>query len=166
MGKIIFSVVLFCNTCLFSQTVSDYYILAEGKVKNNDYQEAINIYTKVIESNPEDSFAYFGRGLSKMSLEDYQSAINDFNLALQFNPDNPEIFFDRAVSKGKMKDFFGAIYDYDRVLEYDPQNVRAYFNRGLAKIDFNQKDSGCLDLKKASEMGYSASNKMFQKYCK
>jgi len=29
----------------------------------------------------------------------------------------------------------------------------AYYNRGLAKIQLGQKDSGCLDLSKARELG-------------
>ena len=32
-------------------------------------------------------------------------------------------------------------------------SIEAYYNRGLTKIFINQKDSGCLDLSKAGELG-------------
>ena len=41
----------------------------------------------------------------------------------------------------------------------------AYYNRGLAKIQLGQKDSGCLDLSKAGELGYVEAYEAIKQYC-
>jgi hypothetical protein len=37
--------------------------------------------------------------------------------------------------------------------------------RGLSKIILGQKDSGCLDLSKAGELGYDRAYEAIEKYC-
>jgi hypothetical protein len=36
----------------------------------------------------------------------------------------------------------------------------------MAKINLDQKDSGCLDLNKADALGYPEANEAIQNYCK
>jgi len=36
---------------------------------------------------------------------------------------------------------------------------------GLSKILLGQKDSGCLDLSKAGELGYAEAHETIKKYC-
>ena len=65
-----------------------------------------------------------------------------------------------------MKDFAGSIADYNKALELNPENGLTYYNRGLIKIDSGQRDSGCLDLSKAVEFGYSKAFESIDKFCK
>ena len=46
-----------------------------------------------------------------------------------------------------------------------PNNADVYSNRGFAKIALGQKDSGCLDLSKAGEMGFFEAHETIKKYC-
>ncbi len=41
----------------------------------------------------------------------------------------------------------------------------AYYNRGVGKLGLGQKDSGCLDLSKASKLGCSKAYEAIKKYC-
>ncbi len=41
----------------------------------------------------------------------------------------------------------------------------AYYNRGLAKIQLGQKNSGCLDLSKAGELGVDKVYEVIREYC-
>jgi len=47
----------------------------------------------------------------------------------------------------------------------NPSDAEAYYGRGVAKIGLGQKDSGCLDLSKAGELGYSVAYKAIKRYC-
>ncbi len=50
--------------------------------------------------------------------------------------------------------------------EYLNANLhRAYYGGGVSKIYINQKDSGCLDLSKAGEMGYTDAYDTIKEYC-
>ena len=55
--------------------------------------------------------------------------------------------------------------DYNKAIEINPEFVEAYYSRGLAKIGLGQKESGCLDLSKAGELGYSKAYESIKKYC-
>ena len=64
-----------------------------------------------------------------------------------------------------LRDFKGAIDDCTRAIEIKPKFAAAYNARGLVKIMLGQKDSGCMDLKKAGELGIKSANEMIKKYC-
>ena len=64
-----------------------------------------------------------------------------------------------------MKDYNGAIKDYNLAIEINPKFSRAYYHRGLTKLILDQKDSGCLDLSKASELGDAEAYDAIKKYC-
>ena len=55
--------------------------------------------------------------------------------------------------------------DYNVLIGIDPKNKDAYYRRGLAKLYIKEKDSGCLDLSKAGELGDSRAYEEIQKYC-
>jgi len=59
-----------------------------------------------------------------------------------------------ALDKDHRGDVIGALADYTKAIEIDPNYRNAYFDRGLAKLNLGQKDSGCLDLSKAGELGF------------
>ena len=53
--------------------------------KQNKYNKAIEVYTKVIKSNSKLQLAYYNRGISYVAIKDYPKAYADFNkvMALQ-----------------------------------------------------------------------------------
>ena len=70
-----------------------------------------------------------------------------------------------GAAKDDLKDFTGAIADYSKAIEIDPEGADAYYYRGLVKLILGQKDSGCLDLSKAGELGYSEAYEQIDKFC-
>jgi hypothetical protein len=40
-----------------------------------------------------------------------------------------------------------------------------YYNRGMTKLRLGQKDSGCIDLSKAGELGYKSAYEEIRKFC-
>ncbi|MDB4162353.1 tetratricopeptide repeat protein [Saprospiraceae bacterium] len=72
----------------------------------------------------------------------------------------------KVFVKGKAKDFRGAIADYTKAIEIRPNYINAYFDRGLAKLNLGQKDSGCLDLSKAGELGHEEAYNLIKDFCK
>jgi hypothetical protein len=47
----------------------------------------------------------------------------------------------------------------------DPNYGLAYYKRGLIKFFSGQKESGCLDLSKAGELGYADAYDAIKNYC-
>ena len=76
-----------------------------------------------------------------------------------------ENYLDKGVDKYNKGDYSGAIQDFNKAIELDPNDAEAYGGRGLAKILLGQKDSGCLDLSKAGELGYMDAYDVIKKHC-
>ena len=74
-------------------------------------------------------------------------------------------YFNSGVTKYDLKDYKGAIQDYTKAIELNPKLAEAYNNRGLTKITSGQKDSGCLDLSKAGELGLVEADETIKEYC-
>ena len=161
----------FCLSCLalffnsYSQTAEELISSGNSKEKLKDYNGAVADFTKVIEIDPQNKSAYRLRGYSKISLDDYRGAIADCTKALEIDPQYDSAYNVRGIAKFYSKDYSGAIADYNHVIKIDPTHAQAYFNRALSKIDSGQKESGCLDLSKAGELGFNAAYNTIKQKC-
>lgn len=84
---------------------------------------------------------------------------------IELDPNSAFAYFERGKAKHRIEDYKGAIEDYNKVIELTPNFADAYTNRGLAKIKLGQKDSGCLDLSKSRELGYSFEYDLIYEHC-
>lgn len=135
--------------------------------KNNlkDARSAIADCDKAIEIAPNNAGAYINRGMAKIDLRDYSGAISDCNKAIELNPNLAEAYINRGTAKVGTQELNWAIEDFTKAIEINPKLAMAYYNRGLAYILLVHKESGCIDLNKAVELGFSEANKSIKQYC-
>lgn len=145
-----------------------------AREKLQDYSGAIIDYTKAIEIVIDTNFAvsyikrreaYKYRGYAKVNLQDYKGAIDDYTKAIEIGPDYAT-YYNRGIAKGNLQDYEGAIDDFTKVIEIKSNFAEAYCNRGYAKINLGRTNSGCLDLRKAGELGSEKANIAFRNRCK
>ncbi|GMG22315.1 unnamed protein product [Ambrosiozyma monospora] len=99
------------------------------QLKLNNFEKAIDFYTKAIEIQP-NAIYYSNRAQANIKLENYGLAINDANASIKLNKDYLKAYYRRAVA-------------YSAILEYKKSLNDA--NLVLARAP---KDKGCLSLKK------------------
>ena len=93
------------------------FYISRGCFKGTEsHEDAIEDYTKAIEIEPNNVFAYRLRGDSKRKLGDYQGAINDYSKAIEIYPNKAYLYDYRASAKRKLGDNEGADED-DRKAE-------------------------------------------------
>src|SRR4030042_1179320 len=148
-----------------SQTAEEFYNRGNAKVGLQRYRWAIEDYTKALELDPEYAMAYYNRGAAKYGIQDYKGAITDYTRAIELDPEYAMAYYNRGLAKGKLQDYLGAISDYTRAIEIDPEAAEAYLNRGLTKIGLGLKNSGCLDLSKAGELGLAVAYEVIKEHC-
>jgi tetratricopeptide (TPR) repeat protein len=92
--------------------------------KGGDYDEAIRLYTKAIESGElsrEDlSITYYDRGIAWVKKGDYDKAIADWTKAIEIDPKYAEAYYNRGVAWAGKGDHAKAKADYEKAIEIDP----------------------------------------------
>ena len=137
------------------------YVYASQGTRNyfeGRYDEAIADFDKVIELNPENTYAYYNRGLAKFRLADieykkgntekakglYEGGIEDSTQAIQRTPEDANAYHNRAGGKfrlarletdlAKVQQYYqDAIDDWTQVINLNPELADPYSNRGAAK---------------------------------
>ena len=152
--------------CGFGQTSDEFVKRGFDKYCKEDFIGAVADFGYALNINPKNEDAFFYRAMSKNNLKDFRGSLSDINEAIKINPDLGAYYLIRADAKNKLRDFNGAIDDYNKTIELEPIRLaRAYYERGLLRIHFNQKESGCIDLSKAGELGWEESYKAIKQFC-
>jgi len=158
----------FSISFIHAQDVTDIYNEGMDKANAGKFEQAIKLFSKVIEKEPNHNdvyLAYYNRAISKMFLEDYKGAILDFDMAVLRNSTYLNIFLNRGTAKKRLKDYVGAIADYSFVIAKDSLRADAFYNRGLV---YNLTDKGteaCKDWDKASSLGLKEAANAISQYC-
>lgn len=138
----------------FQQGYLEHYAFDGG----DEFQHAIDDFTRVLQDNPDDTNALLGRGASQIYLGEhyswrayiknatvfgyYDAAVADFNRVLELDPTNTDALNGRAYGtlvkgignpavKVDTALIAAAKKDIDRSLQLDPGNPMAHFILGL-----------------------------------
>jgi len=103
------------------------------------YEKASGDIHKLIQTDPEPWFYWFGsgagydkRGMAYLKKGDHDRAIADFTMFIQLNPDRAETYDHRGAAYGEKGDLDHAIADFDRAIQLNPRLQSAYENRDYA----------------------------------
>jgi len=99
-------------------------------------------------------------------MQDYDGSIADYTKAIELDSTNPTYFDNRALSKTEKEDYAGAVEDYSSSIEIYPTDAETYYQRGVVKLTMNNNYDGCLDLKRAEELGSQEAKAAIKKSCK
>ncbi len=116
-------------------------------LKQGEFQNAIDVFSQLIELEPENPDAYRNRGVAYMKLAQYDAAISDFESALKIRPEIKGIYSNLGVAWYYKKEYQKAITYYDKEIELKSDNHYAYFNRALCRAALEQLKEGLEDVK-------------------
>lgn len=125
---------------------------AEIKYDKGDLDGSLNDFNKAIELNPENSEAYFGRGLLFIKINRYSEALADFDMAISLDSTLSRYFISRGIAHAHFNDLNKAINDFDKAIEHNPFTYMAYNNRGQVKLKQGLLFEAISDLQKAIEL--------------
>ena len=67
-----------------------------------EYEKAVEDYSQALQVDPNNSYAYYNRGITQDRSGDYEGAIEDFSQAIRLDPANADFFHNRGFSLRKM----------------------------------------------------------------
>ncbi len=85
------------------------------------YQQAAEIYSRLIEQNPTDGSLYTSLAGCLGAMGRYEDALAPLAKGIELNPVNVEVYHNRAVVNERLGNRPAAIADYQTALRYNPQ---------------------------------------------
>lgn len=122
-----------------------YFDAATAYFDDNNFEKAIEQFSKSIELDNENAQAYYMRGLSYSYIRDFDAAITDFNQSLDLSPGNADVYYNRGNAYTNKQQYDDAIKDYSESVSISPQIPEAFFNRANIFYNLGQYDSAIED---------------------
>jgi len=143
------------NKAIYYKPDHPKYYYARGTVyeKLGQYQKAIEDYTQAVILKEDYADAYHNRGMIYGIMGKYQIAIDDFNKAIKLKENYAEAYNNRGFTFYRMGQNKRAIEDYNKSITCKPDYTDAYCNRAAYYFKYGHHQLGCLDSKKACELG-------------
>lgn len=128
--------------------------LNQGQNKENSGEDrlAIEHYSQAIDLDPNNSEAYYRRGLTYYNLHEDRLALADLTKAIQFEVQDAQIYYKRGNVRFTMGDRQGAIADYTTAVQLNPKLIDAYINRGFVYADLGNELAAIEDYSQAIKL--------------
>jgi len=139
-----------------SAELNQYRYFQRGKryMEIEDYDKAIQDFTKAIEMEKRYVFAYAERGLAWEMKGFHEKALADYDKALEINPEYGKAFKYRALTWQSMGEYTKAMEDYNRAIKINPEDSDAFYQMGCIYCKQKDKKDALKFLKMALENGY------------
>jgi tetratricopeptide (TPR) repeat protein len=91
----------------------------------NKLKEAISVYKKIPQFDPDNADAYYNIGLLYMDIDSVKQAKSNFNIALSVDPQYIMAYYYRGLTAEKLGDLQAAKADYEQTLRLSPNYTPA-----------------------------------------
>lgn len=108
------------------------------KVNAVKIAESVEIYTDLIQRNPDKGRYYTLRASAWWELGKPEKALEDFDMAIELGYTKPHAYTSRGLFHAEMGNYKEAIADYDEAIKLDPEDVAPLINR--ASLQLNKGD--------------------------
>ena len=146
------------NMSILLKPDNAYTYNARGTVytKLGQYQPAMNDFNKSLMLNNDYVEAYINLAVIYGKLNQYDHVIKYLTEALRRQPDNALFYYNRGFAYAKIGQFNLAIHDFDEATKRKENYADAFNNRAVAYLNQHNTIAGCLDAKKACDLGNCA----------
>ncbi len=120
----------------------------------NDFEKAVEDYTKAIQLDKGQADIYYNRGLLYLKMKKYDLAVKDFDEAITLNPRDADAYCNRGGVNNQLGKTDLAIRDYTEALKIRPNDTDVFYSRGVVHMSMGSKTKAIEDFKKAARMGH------------
>lgn len=98
--------------------------------KSNQYDQALHLYDKVIELDPNCVRAYLGKGKIFSRKGEYDQALQLYDKAIELDPNCARAYLGKGKVFSRKGEVDKEINAYDKAIEIEPDNAEAYYYKG------------------------------------
>lgn len=81
-----------------NEKAEKYYLNGKKCFDNEDFEGAVDYFTKAIELMPNDKTIYENRGIAYFYIENYLKAIEDYTTAIELGENDKSIYKNRGIA--------------------------------------------------------------------
>jgi len=118
----------------------------------DQYQDAKDIYDKILKVSPDDPIALNNRGAAYQLLGRHDESLADYNRSLEMRPDHPDILIGRGTTLSKLQRYEEALSDLNRSIRLRPDDPNTLNNRGNTYDDLGRYDEALADYNRSLEL--------------
>jgi tetratricopeptide (TPR) repeat protein len=118
------------------------------------YEEAIMAFTKAIEVQPLDAFAWYNRAMAKNMIGEYETAIDDFTTCIGLSRSYEKVWYNRGLTKMHVGQYDGALFDLNQALQIQRNYPQANYYRAYIYELKGLYEFACTDYQNAASKGY------------
>ncbi|XP_072338306.1 small glutamine-rich tetratricopeptide repeat-containing protein alpha-like isoform X3 [Scyliorhinus torazame] len=153
-----------------SPTVEDLSKAEQLKTEGNEqmkvenYQSAVDYYSKAIELNPSNAVYYCNRAAALSKLGNYTGAVQDCEKAIAFDPSYSKAYGRMGLALASLNKYSEAVDYYKKALELDPENESYKANLVIAEQKIKDAPSPASNLMQNSQVQQLMSGMMSGPY--
>ena len=147
------------NALLSRQDAEVYYKSGREKVRQHDYRQAVENFTRAIESDPDFAEAYSIRAMCFQDLGEDQKELQDREAVVRLRPHDYYAYTSRALLYEILSNYEEALRDFTQAIELAPEKIAPIFLRGQAYEDLGRYQDAIQDYSRVIELNrkYSGS---------
>ncbi len=126
-----------------------YKSLGATFIDKKSYNEAIEQFKKVLEYDPNDTYAHFQYGFALKKLKRYEKAVEQFQIVLNINPEDYVARCNMAILLSQLERYDEAIEHFNKTIKINPKYAFAYYYFGNTFTDLMRYDDAIEQYEKA-----------------
>ena len=139
-------------------TIDDMLLQAISAHNQGNLQQAVDIYSKIIEATPESEKNIIAvirkhRGMAYFSMNNFDSAIEDFDISLEYDPKAFRTYYYKGIVCSIQKKYDLAIESFTKSLEINKFQAHTNFRRAMAYYEIGEYEKSMNDLDVALKLG-------------
>lgn len=142
----------------WAQTGKEYFRTGAQFYQNKKYADAIELFNKALNADPQLYDSYIYRAGSYEQLGQYRNAAIDFDRASVFMPKDADVFFNAGRMYYKLMSFDTALLKLDKAIELKSKHLQAYQYRTLTLMELERYHEALENVKKAIHIDDIAEN--------
>lgn len=142
-------------------TIDDMLLQAIHAHNQGNLDEAIEIYTKILEATPKTEKNIIAvitkhRGMAYFSNNNFEAALEDFDISLKNDPKAFRTYYYKGIVYSIQKKYKEAVECYSESLEINNFQAHTNFRRAMAYYELQEYEKSMNDLNTAIKLGMDA----------
>ncbi len=125
---------------------------AREKIAQGDFDGAIEILKKMIDSNPDDANAHYLLGICYQRKKQFPESVLEFEKTAELSPSFSGAYHQLGFSYQQQKEWTKALDFYAKAIELDPKSVESFYNRGLILFQQGNVEESLVEFERALEL--------------